>query len=156
MGSCVVTLIYWTFSVDDMGTAIEFQVFKHGVGLAVMLLDTVLCRYPCHIMHCIYGWIYGLSFVLFTYILYQSAKLVDPDHETIPEKVYWFLDWDSGAVMAVLVSLVVIPVTTFFQVILFLLCRLRVHLHQRRGLRSSRRWKRGECVKLGSDLIPQV
>lgn len=131
LGSCAVTAGYWGFSADESEAPIHFQFFKHGLGLILLLLDAGLSRYPCNIMHCIFGLLYGISYVFFTYILYLIAESHDPNHVCIPERMYWFLDWKEGAGSPVTVCFIMIPATLFFEVVLYSLCRLRIYVHLR-------------------------
>nr|XP_039255693.1 uncharacterized protein LOC120332503 [Styela clava]XP_039255694.1 uncharacterized protein LOC120332503 [Styela clava]XP_039255695.1 uncharacterized protein LOC120332503 [Styela clava] len=129
VSSMSVTSIYWIFlHSGNQGANIVFNLYRHGLNCIILTSDALVTRYPAHFAHWPYSYCLGVFYVFFTFVMYKISKHIDPNNSIIPQKIYWFLDWDSGSFAPVYLCIGMLPVTCLIQGLIILLHSIRLKL----------------------------
>ena len=90
----IVTIIFWTLlapskSADYLATPNNVHI--HGVILLLVVIDLFLIKTPVYLVTCVYNILYGLVYILFTYLLHVFG---------VTSRVYSFLNYAKNPSLA--------------------------------------------------------
>eukprot|EP00511_Aplanochytrium_stocchinoi_P006768 CAMPEP_0204841246 /NCGR_PEP_ID=MMETSP1346-20131115/41342_1 /ASSEMBLY_ACC=CAM_ASM_000771 /TAXON_ID=215587 /ORGANISM="Aplanochytrium stocchinoi, Strain GSBS06" /LENGTH=370 /DNA_ID=CAMNT_0051979269 /DNA_START=51 /DNA_END=1163 /DNA_ORIENTATION=- len=107
-GSFIILALYW-FAVFEPGNTVNAMgVFVHGINFLIMAFDSILSSTPYLLLHGLYLFIFGLVFVIWSYIFYASG-LKDSNGNRY---IYPVLDWSnpgSAAAFSAIALFFVVP-----------------------------------------------
>ncbi|XP_072018275.1 protein rolling stone-like [Amphiura filiformis] len=89
--SILVTIVYWSF-LHSPYSSLYYDLTEHTFPSILGLLDVILTPIPVRLIHFVYPFTYGMSYMLFT-VIYWAAGGTDPNGNS---GIYpGFLDWDE-------------------------------------------------------------
>ena len=125
--SLMVTILYWSLLYNGFKIR-EADVAFHLLNSIFMLFETFLSAVPVRLLHVVYAELYGVLYLIFTVLYWQSGGTnTNGDHF-----IYPITDYDNkpyvAAVLIIVYALVGLPVSQLFNFGLF---KLRSYLHRR-------------------------
>jgi hypothetical protein len=89
--SFMVTVFFW--SLVNEGRVQVVSVLSHGVAFLIILIDVMVSRQPFLLLHVIYFMVYGVIYLIFSYIDYATRL----GNEKGKRYIYRSMNWSNAS-----------------------------------------------------------